>query len=836
MGYFKHKHFATSVKQKILAAFFLAAIAILSALAITRFSFREMMTTVDQLSSPNEKLTRLNNVFEDITMLDQQQRAEAIKNPQKPYKYFLDQSGFLHEMIDSLLTMPWDSVQAYRLSDLNSILDQRNQTFVSYLKVKAELADNREFSRQLDTLAALLKENYTQTDSSIITTQKRTITTYFQNDTTNRIIRDDRKFLQKLFSKRKPKVAQTPSVKVQEELNVTIDTLAIAKQHIDTEVHEIEKLMRDLELDQLTQRKKLQRKELELIHANSLFVNQLLNTLHEVENEELRTMRANNMHAGQVVSKSIERMNILMLAFFLGAAVLVYFILADISKSNYYKTQLERAKNEAEELSKIKQRFLANMSHEIRTPLQSIIGFAEQLREDTKNKESIAAIHSSSEHLLHIVNEVLDYSRISSGNYSLAKEQFKLIELIKEVEAAMRIQAERKNLTFIVHAENASEAILQGDPFRLRQILYNLLGNAVKFTHKGFVKLIVHTIEENDTVKCTLEVVDSGIGIESEELAKIFNQFEQANRTIAKQYGGTGLGLTIVKSLVDAQGGTLQVSSKAGIGSTFKIELRFEKVKPTEHTIPITSAGMKDTFNGKLIVVDDDEMILKLCTLILKKNNIDHVIYNQAKQVSELLPDDTVTHILLDIRMPDINGVELCRTLRKKYSSSVKFIALTAHVLPDEQEDLLTAGFDIILAKPFHENGLLNAIGLSVNTEIFADNTPDFSAVRRMTMGDESLFQSVILQFTEETTEDIQLLRGHLSTNNKTAVREIIHKLAGRFGQMGVTKLASLFHNMEVTLAGGGSVQEVLTDLNDALKKADELLEKTRLVISQPIN
>jgi signal transduction histidine kinase/FixJ family two-component response regulator len=822
------------VKRKILAALLLAFFAILLALGITHFSFRDMMTTVDQLSTPNEKLSKLNSVFEEITTLDQQQRAEAIENPEKPYKYFLDQSGYLHLMIDSLQQLAWDSAQRRRLSPLRAMLDKRNELFVSYLKVRAELANNHEFSQQLDTLSTLLKESQKNTDSSVITTQRKTITTYLQDTTAT--AKADKSFIKKLFSKKKSKAAETPQVKVQEELNVTIDTVAIAKQGVD--FNDIKKVMADLASDQRTQRRKLQRQELELIHANSIFINQLLNTLHEVEKEELQHIRTSNDHASQVVTQSISRMTIVMFAFFLGAAFLVYLIFIDISKSNYFKKQLEKARDQAEELSKIKQRFLANMSHEIRTPLQSIIGFAEQLKQQGDRQDSIDAIHSSSEHLLQIVNEVLDYSRISSGTFTLAKDRFNLIKLIKEVEAAMRIQADRKKLTFVLDTEKVSDHILIGDSFRLRQILYNLLGNAIKFTYSGFVRLTVTTLDEAAHVNVIFEITDSGIGMSDGELKKIFHQFEQANPDITKNFGGTGLGLTIVKALIDVQQGQLDVKSDPGIGSTFRVELRYEKAEDIVRTLPIETKEEQSASNARIIVVDDDALILKLCTLILKKNNIPFTTYNEPQSVLAEKADPSVTHIFIDIRMPQMNGVQLCKALRKVYGPKTQFIALTAHVLPDERDLLIKDGFNAVLTKPFHESEMLRAIGASPTAlpEKPANNIPDFAVVRKMTMGDEALFQVVLQQFLEETDSDHVLLKECMKTGNQKMVREVVHKLAGRFGQMGIYPLAEKMREIEIELVEGKSLESLAERLHGILREVGTLLQNIRLTKIEHLN
>jgi signal transduction histidine kinase/DNA-binding NarL/FixJ family response regulator len=808
------------VKRKILAAFLLTLIAIGVALTIAHFSFSEMMGTVEQLSAPNEKLISLNKVFEEITMLDQQQRAEAIRNPQKPYKYFLDQSGYLNMMIDSLQILDWDSVQKERLGGLKAILDERNQLFVAYLKVKAELADNKEFAKQLDTLSALLVQGQMSTDS-IVTTQRQTITRYIQQDSLQTVTKD-RSFLKKLFGKKKEKQAD-PLPQVKEEMKVTVDTLAIA--HAGPALEDIQKRMRDIETDQRIQRKLLQERELELIHTNSLFVNQLLNTLHEVENEELENMRASNDRAASVVNEGISRMQFLMLAFFLATALLVYLILLDISKSNYYRTQLEKARDHAEELGKIKQRFLANMSHEIRTPLQSIIGFAEQLRQERlPNTEAVDAIHSSSEHLLQIVNEVLDYSRIASGALTFSKENFKLLSVVKEVEAAMRIHAQRKKLTFILDTEKAYEHQLSGDAFRLRQILYNLLGNAIKFTHQGFIRLSVRTHASENNVQCIFEVTDTGIGMSEDEMNRIFNQFEQANHQISKSYGGTGLGLSIVKSLVEAQNGTLEVTSEPGTGSTFRIGLRFERSQLNDQGEK--GKGIRlDPSRTKALVVDDDAMIVKLCSVIMTKNRIRHSTYTDPYKLLEKPADPDVTHILIDIRMPHLNGIELCHKLHEKYPPTTRFVALTAHVLPDERDNLVKQGFDLVLPKPFHESQLLQALDLIATAEPHGHALPDFSIVREMTMGDEELFQSIVQQFVRETGDDISRLRQNISSDNHKAVRETVHKLAGRLGQMGLTILSGRYHELEEQLVNGIPLQQMSPLLGTVIHETKVLLK-----------
>lgn len=812
------KLYPRSVKGKILAAFLLAFAAFLLAFSISKLAFTDMLGKVEELSEPSGKLTLLNKVFQEVTTLDQMQRAQALRNPRMPHSAFLNQSQRTLNLIDSISLQEWDSLQLKRISAMKDVLHRRDSLFFSYLKLKSNLIDNRTLTRRIDTLSSILEKKKIEVDSNIVTTEKRTTTTYVKD--TVRPVVDDRSFFGKIFGKKKkPEPESEPlQLQVEEEFRVIVDTLLVANQNKALE--EIEKIMFALEKDQRTESKQLLERELQLINTNSLLVNQLLGILREVEKEEFEKMQARSTEAGVVVSESVRRISLLLVAFFLGAALLVYLIWIDISKSNFYKEQLERSRDEAQELSQIKQRFLANMSHEIRTPLQSIIGFAEHLKHEKKpDPEAIDAIHSSSEHLLHIVNEVLDYSRISSGNFMLAKEKFRLMEVIREVEAAIRIQAGKKDLSLILDFEQASDFALAGDSFRLRQILYNLLGNAIKFTTRGFVRLSVKTSPTSDNrIACQFEITDTGIGIRSEDINKIFNQFEQADTSITRTFGGTGLGLTIVKSLVEAQGGNLTLQSELGSGSTFTVFLTFDRSQSDQDVLrkELTIVHSPETGPGTVLVVDDDPMILRLCGLMLSKNNITHVLFNDPEELLNRNPDKNVTHVLMDIRMPKINGVDLCQAMLTKYPASTRFVALTAHVFPQEKKFLEEKGFHFVLSKPFHEEELLNMFGISQKPSVVASepaNEIDLEPLRKITLYDENLLQAVIEQFREETSGELAQLETAIADRDRVTIRNIVHKLAGRVGQVGVLTLSLKLRDTETKIEKGEDFDAILPDI-----------------------
>ncbi len=803
------KSFLSPLRGKIIAAFLLACVAIAFAVGTTYIGFNSLLDQVDELTVPNDKLRSLNNLFEQITRLDQQQRADAIRNPGKSYRAILQESKQLTATLDTLIAMPWNNTrQPGRLEAMKRVVAKRDYLLLEYLRLRSEFVSNKKFTQQLDSLALILAVNQ-QMDSLVSTNQNKTTTTTY-------IPEEKRNFLSRLFGNKKK---ETPggSVEIKEETLTKVDTLAIARQQ-DARA-EVERIMKRLDEDQRLQTQEMMERELRLINTNVALINQLLSILREVEKEELALFESKNTEAGLLVNKSVERISIIIAIFFLIAAALVFLMLIDLSRSNYYRLQLTQAKEEAERLSLVKQRFLANMSHEIRTPLQSILGFSEQLNSQKNNTEAILAIQHSSEHLLHIVDEVLDFSRIESGQFVLDKSPLWLDELVDEVATVVTIQARQKNLDFQVEIDQVDSPVL-GDAFRLKQVFYNLLGNAIKFTASGAITFSTRILEQTDThISTEFRISDTGKGIPKEEQEIIFNQFEQGGKNVHRQYGGAGLGLSIVKKIIEQQQGTIKVESEVGSGTTFIILITFEKteapvIKPAQQVKPTT-------FSGHVWLVDDDPLILKLCSLILEKRGIAYTSLQSSLNMLEqdLNPTDVV---FLDIRMPEINGVDLCKQLRARIPE-LYIVALTAHLLPDERKFIVESGFNRILPKPFRENEFLEALhqieSTSQQTEV------NLSELEKMTHGDKVLMNSIVEEFIEETHKNILQLEKRMLDKDTAGAREIIHQLAGRVGQFGARPLMKELQRIEQLLVAGVPLSTI-RELPQVLQQVKQLQEE----------
>ncbi len=861
MAKFTDKFFLQSIRRKVIAAFLIGAIAIGLSWIVTRVGFEEMLFTVNKLSTPNEKLQVVNNLFQSITQLDQLQRVQAIKNPNQPYAAFKKESEYLLKTLDTLRDLSTSNpVQVRRLDSMETILRSRDKLFMSYLKLRKDLVHNEALSRRIQAVSKyIVKNNKPKVDTSIIVTNQRyvTTTTVPNADTLQPVVvkkKPKKSFFSRLFRSRKEEPVPPALKQVEEELKIQVDTLAVARQ--DSSIWKIQKMMRRMEREQHQRTTKLLNRELALINTNNQLHTQLLAILHVIEAEEINVDKQNSQQATEVVRASISRMNGIMVVFFAVAAFLAYLILIDIARSHQYRKQLIAAKEEAEHLGQVKQRFLANMSHEIRTPLQAIIGFAEQVHQQPQPKrEALEAIYRSAEHLLQIVNEVLDYSRITSGKFTFEQQVFNMHQVIADIIQTMRVPAEQKSLALILKSTIPATLFVSGDAFRLRQVLYNLLGNAIKFTHTGSVVLQVDYIAGQGKVDITFSVTDTGIGIPAPELERIFYLFEQADASVVRTHGGTGLGLSIAKTLVESQNGSIEVGSEPGVGSCFVVKLPFllamapvEEVPalPTNHPLRFISEGKP---SGKVLVVDDDAFILQLCRTILNKYGILNTCTSDAALVLNQDWDPTNKLVLMDIRMPEINGLELCRGLRQKVGNAVKIVALTAQALPEEREVILAEGFDGILMKPFREPELLSWINAQHITGSVVAPLPvaatttspdlDLSLLIKMTGNDEDQLRTILNQFIWDTEQDLDELEISLEEEAPEAVAELVHRLAGRTGQVGAQDLAARLRQVEVALNNQQLLSELLPELEALQPEVKELtkkiVQKVKSLITVPV-
>lgn len=387
----------------------------------------------------------------------------------------------------------------------------------------------------------------------------------------------------------------------------------------------------------------------------------------------------------------------------------------DITERKKAEEQILTAKEAADSANKLKSEFLANMSHEIRTPMNSVIGFSELLRSritDEKNKEFLNGIISSGKNLLVLINDILDLSKIEAGKFELAYDAVKIRDFLKEVYQIFSIKLDEKNLKFTENVHEDIPESLLVDEVRLRQILVNLIGNAVKFTDSGSVSIAIYPqqfYKDINKLDIMIEVSDTGIGISLDQQALIFEAFRQKTGQNINKYGGTGLGLSITKRLVEMMSGSISVESDVGKGSSFRIFL--PKILVTEAKKDKTAEDenfvMPEFEKATILYVDDIDMNRTLFKEYFKNTNIKIIEAESGMEALKILDSQKPDMIVMDLIMPDMDGYKTTEALRKnKRNRDIPVVALTASSTLIDEEKIEKCGFNKFLTKPFTKKEL----------------------------------------------------------------------------------------------------------------------------------
>tara|TARA_R110002111_G_scaffold262860_1_gene341902 strand:- start:3913 stop:5931 length:2019 start_codon:yes stop_codon:yes gene_type:complete len=401
----------------------------------------------------------------------------------------------------------------------------------------------------------------------------------------------------------------------------------------------------------------------------------------------------------------------------------------DVARLVHFQCQiLLEQKIVAEIANHEKSHFLANMSHEIRTPLNGILGFTDVLRRGVGSKEQqqeyLDIIYKNGEHLLGLINDILDLSKIEAGRMEFEKLNYSPHKIISDVLSTMRVQAKEKGLSLEYQWDGGVPETINTDPTRLRQIIMNLVGNSLKFTKQGGVKLIATLDRTQVPSRFVVEVHDTGIGIEPENLKNIFSPFTQADSSITRSFGGTGLGLTICRQIAEGLGGNLTVESEVGKGSTFRLHIdagnmdgiKIYDVPPTEAFTPYDHANRNAAENNHLqsvqvLLVDDGKTNRDLISLVLENANAKVTCAENGAEAVAEYDRGTFDIILMDMQMPIMDGYTATRKLRSR-GCSLPIIALTANAMRGDRNKCLAAGCSDFLTKPINIDSLLQTVGL----------------------------------------------------------------------------------------------------------------------------
>ena len=563
----------------------------------------------------------------------------------------------------------------------------------------------------------------------------------------------------------------------------------------------------------------------------------------KMENEINENIQAKSKAAGEIADKTYRWLILLAISGGL-LAVLIIFIIIRYSRNAYaYQIALENSKNEVENLARTKEMFMANMSHEIRTPVTAISGFTEQLlHESTDNNavNSLKIIKSSSDHLLKIIDDILDFSKLQSNKLVLEKVHFSIALILADIFSMFEKLAKQNNTSLSYYLSPDTPPVLLGDPYRLKQILINLISNSIKFTKNGSVHYTVSTNKRSaEEVELIMEVSDTGIGIDESRINAVFEDFTQAEMSTTRKYGGTGLGLSIVKKLVELQKGTIDLTSKKNKGTIIVCRIPFltgdeKQIKKEINrpaTIPEEIAGMK------ILVVDDEEYNRLLFKKIFERWNVGCKLAENGMEALELLKAEKYNLLFMDMLMPGIDGLKTTRFIREEMKISeldMPVILISAAPPKEDWEKYKNAGVSSFVLKPFTEKFLLSAI-MSVigdQTEPASNETGtaesenngdagkiDLHNLYHISGGDKQFVKQMLESFIKTTEKGLHEMHEASMNQRFESVADLSHKIQPPCRHIGAMDLYNLLNKIEKTIRNNEGHATIESDTRDAFSE-----------------
>lgn len=574
----------------------------------------------------------------------------------------------------------------------------------------------------------------------------------------------------------------------------------------------IKKEIAGIEKQITSQTKRLQTNEMVLLEQNIQITQTLNSHIVSLESSEQNRLETKTQEADSMAAQTYRGMTIFTISAVILLIIILILFFRNLRKNRTYQQVLKTAKAEAESLTKAKEMFVATVSHEMRTPVNAIFGLTEQMLQKAISEEmasDLKVVHKSAEHLIALVNDTLDFSKIESQKLKIEQVDFMPDEILSEIYTLHKDLAQKKDIELIFRNDTDINLVLQGDPIRLKQILINLITNAIKFTNQGQITVAVSGEENSEqNYLLHLDVSDTGIGISKEDLHLIFDEFVQLDTNLTQKQRGAGLGLAIVKKLIFLQNGKIEVESDKGKGTRFSIQIPYQKGNTDNIKKQTVDQLVIPVWFRKLhfLIVDDEEFNLYLIKKILKNWGVSYSEAYNGKEAVDFVGNNSYDLILMDIRMPVMDGYEASKLILQNFPLS-KIIALTATAKSVDIQKIEMAGIHAFLQKPFAESDLLKTILKllpekvgDANQETSADNTAiDLNELERISGGDGAFFNEMLRIFIRSSDESITKFYQNFQNADWGAMAETAHKLAAPAKHMHATILYNHLKQLENT-------------------------------------
>jgi signal transduction histidine kinase/CheY-like chemotaxis protein len=806
-------------------------------------------------SSPNIKLERMNRILTLIYEAESQARSYFLFRDTSNLNKYVKTLDGISKNIDTLTVICYSNPdQVNHLNTISNLLLKKKGIIYQLIRIGSTNQKDVLYSRALEEIyiqayelynsPKIVKENITIQSDSIYLPQKKGLFQKIKN-----IFSDNPDEKEKILSK---VVKQSTSHDTIVQIGTTPDSVVKALQQT----------LDKMKLRESYWQNKTLNEETKYLHSDRMLLNKIREIATLLEAEELDKVTYSLNQSSLVIRKASRAIMLLAMISVIIIIIFLLLIFRDIARSRNRQITLQIAKQRAEELTKMKEQFLANMSHEIRTPLSSIVGFTEQLHKtplEPLQQKYLNTIEKSSDHLLSLVNDILDISKIEAGKLILEKIRFNLADLLHEVSNVFSIKALEKNIALNCEVSQGLNRIFIGDPFRLRQVLINIVGNAIKFTEEGSITIKSSAISQYQTIiNVRIDVTDTGIGINPEQQQVIFDEFSQTDSDITRKYGGTGLGLSIAKKIIKLFKGSITLNSVPGKGSTFTIEMPLEMVTSsqnltTEEYAPlllknqIDPSDLNKLKDVRILVVDDDEITLILISSLISNIGIKGETSNDVTTVPDMLTKNNYDIIFTDIQMPGMSGIELTKLIRSHPDGRIAKIPIIALTANFNIKDNLPRGFTGYLLKPFKEADFyhkilevlypenhLPAFEFKEHSMAPDKDSPLYSLeeISSFTVNDPDALKKIVHTFVEKSLKTLQDIKELVKLPDTDAISFCAHKLLPTFRQF---KIYNVIGNLE-KLERYKSLNLSQNDFIDITRNVVETAEKIVIRIREENN
>ncbi|MEM8938437.1 MAG: ATP-binding protein [Bacteroidota bacterium] len=703
-----------SLRLKVWFIISLALIPSFAAIGWSLIQFKTLTDLIDELKAPNENERLITNTLQNFISAENHIQSYIITGnrvSEKTYEVLIKKT---REGIERLKEINEnDSSRLVRIDSLSLLFERK----IDYLHRFLQLKKKRQ-AIAFTQLARKRIEAYTS-DSTLqekkIYTRTEVTEGLLPTETTEVVTRKDTS--KGFWNSLKRVFGNSYRLDTLKKLdydyyvfeNVTRDTATITSYHRDSVLMQVKEILEKTEGQEQRWQQNLTKRELDMIMQDQLFMEEIRSIIDELDRNE-RALTAQKRNEAFMLAQDSTRTIIAGgIIGFVISCVLLLLIMKDITRASYFRTQLELAKSKAEKLANMKGSFLANMSHEIRTPLNSILGFTRLLkttRLTNDQQQYMNAVSGSSSYLSGLVNDILDYSKIESGKLTLVNAPFSTQKLFNEIHDMFSLSIKNKGLTFEWNIAKKIPEQLIGDAFRIRQIISNLLTNAIKFTDTGKISVCFEGDWFKELFYLKIIVTDTGIGIAKDKLVTIFEAFNQEDPETVNNYGGTGLGLAICHRLIQFMNGKIQVDSKKNKGSSFRVIIPSQKV--SEHVVENSLSKHKEAdlqlINAHIVLVEDDSLNALLLKTLLTRKRANVTVFSSPVEAVEYICKNIAGIDLLftDLKMPEMSGQELILNCRNRGFKG-PIVAITAHMQHISSSEKDAMGVQGVCMKPYRE-------------------------------------------------------------------------------------------------------------------------------------